>query len=107
MTDDDCSDSYERAEAMEMAVDRIDEERAALNAKIADLDLRLHIATETNVADRNRITDLEAGLLEAIALIEGTTLCESQYPDFRDDPDWITAQRLRAMLPSTIHAPPR
>ena len=35
-------------------------------ARIADLQLRLSIATELNVNDRRRIAELEAGLKEAI-----------------------------------------
>ena len=40
---------------------------AAQERRIADLELRLQIATETNAADRKRIADLETGLFEASA----------------------------------------
>lgn len=49
----------------------------AQHARIADLELRLSIATESNVNDRKRIAELEAGLREAIDLVE------SSYEDQR------------------------
>lgn len=61
---------------------------AAQSDQIADLTLRLSIATETNVADRKRLAELEAGLTEALNNWEGVA-------HFDHD----TIIRLRDLLP--------
>lgn len=44
------------------------------------------------------LTKLRAALKEALDVIAGTTQCESQYPDFHDDPDWRLQERLRRLV---------
>lgn len=39
--------------------------------RIAELEARLLVATETNIADRKRMRELEAGLREACEAVEG------------------------------------